>query len=56
MEESPNLMLKFSVCWLHGPPQHRLCSELDTALDIKKIREGKDHEMGMALLNKALVY
>lgn len=40
VEECPNLMLKLSMCWLRGPPQHKLCSELDTALDLKKIREG----------------
>lgn len=37
--ECPNLLLKFSVSWLKGPPQHRLCSQLETALDLKKIRE-----------------
>ena len=33
-------MLRFSLCWTHGPPKHRLCSEFDTALDLQKIREG----------------
>jgi hypothetical protein len=35
-------MLRFSLCWTHGPPKHRLCSEFDTALDLQKIREGKE--------------
>ena len=39
--ENQNIMLRFSLCWTHGPPKHRLCSEFDTALDLQKIREGK---------------
>ena len=40
-EVSSNLLLKFSVSWSHGPPQHRLCGQLSTALDLQRIRECK---------------
>ncbi len=39
--KNKNLLLKFSLSWTDGPPQHLLCSNLDTALDLKKIRECK---------------
>ena len=34
-------MLKFSLSWSHGPPKHRLVSELETALDLQRIRNGE---------------
>jgi len=37
-----NVLLKFSVAWSRGPPQHRLCSELRTAMDLQQIRNGKN--------------
>ena len=43
-------MLRFSLCWTHGPPKHRLCSEFDTALDLQKIREGNYHWILIAVL------
>ena len=39
VERSDNMMLRFTVRWSDGPPKHMLYSELDTALDLKKIRE-----------------
>ena len=39
-KECHNLMLHFSLSWSNGPPHHRLITELDTALSLKKLREG----------------
>ena len=39
-KEAHNLMLHFSLSWSNGPPHHRLITELDTALSLKKLREG----------------
>lgn len=39
-KESHNIMLHFSLSWSNGPPHHRLISELDTALDLQKLRDG----------------
>ena len=39
-KEAHNLMLHFSLSWSNGPPHHRLITELDTALNLKKLREG----------------
>ena len=35
------MMLKFSLGWSRGPPKHRLISELETALDLQRIRNGE---------------
>jgi hypothetical protein len=37
-DESENMMLKFSLSWSGGPPKHRLITELETALDLQRIR------------------
>lgn len=33
-------MLKFSLSWSQGRPKHRLLTELETALDLQRIRNG----------------
>lgn len=33
-------MLKFSLSWSKGRPKHRLLTELETALDLQRIRNG----------------
>lgn len=38
---SNTMLLKVTFHWRHGPPPHRLANDLDTALDIRKLREGK---------------
>ena len=40
VEQSETMMLKFSLSWTRGPPKHRLVSELETALDLQRIRNG----------------
>lgn len=37
--KSKSVALKFSLSWSKGVPRNLLCSSLDTALDLKKIRE-----------------
>ena len=40
VEQSESIMLKFSLSWSQGPPKHRLHTELETALDLQRIRNG----------------
>ena len=39
-EQSDSMMLKFSLSWSQGPPKHRLLYEMETALDLQRIRNG----------------
>ena len=40
VDEAETMMLKFSLSWSRGPPKHRLISELETALDLQRLRNG----------------
>ena len=39
------MLLKVTFHWRQGPPPHRLANDLNTALDFRKLREGKDHPL-----------